>query len=252
MVCVMMKHVVLCAALLSLGACGLIDSHNLSTDYSFDAQHFTSPKWDESQTASTLPSVPCDSSADSSCASAALFPADSGLQSTCDPISMACVAVAEIRLSELVELSKQTSFPKEAIQFGIEAVAIRRVSYWVASNTFNFPTPKIEIYVAPQAAKDERDDKARLLGVIGPLSAKSSSCSDPVDTRDEALTGGARECDMTLDSAGEAALGDFAKNFGTPFQVMAHAVVIAKGGDPVPSGNIDFYIRPTIGLSILK
>ena len=42
-----------------------------------------------------------------------------------------------------------------------------------------------------------------------------------------------------------------AENFKTPFQVIAHAVIIARPGDPIPSGSIGFAVRPTVGLKIL-
>jgi hypothetical protein len=249
---IMKKGFIFGAVLSVVGGCGLIDSHRFSGEYSFDPQHFTSPKWADENPSSTVPSVPCNASTEGLCDFASLFPAGSGLQAACDMSSNLCAAVAEIRLSEMVNLSKQTSFPKEAVQFGIDAVAIRRVKYWVTSNTFNFSTPRLEIYVAPQAAQDEHDQRARLLGVIGPLSAGSSSCSDPIDKNGEPLAEGARVCDMPLESAGEAALADFAKHYGTPFQFIAHATITAKAGDPVPSGSVDFFLRPTVGLSIFE
>src|SRR4051812_40440481 len=98
----MKKYVVLSAVLSVLGGCGLVDSRNLSTDYSFDAQHFTSPTWGDDQSPATVPSVPCNL-----CAAGAF--GDSGLQAICETTSNSCIAMAEIRLSETVDLSKQTS-----------------------------------------------------------------------------------------------------------------------------------------------
>lgn len=241
------------AVLLAAG-CNLIDTRGLALEYSFDAEHFTSPKFgDDKNPSAAVPNVPCTKGAmpDVCQTATAQLPAGSNLTLTCGDQG-SCVAVAELRKSETVDFSKQMSFPKEAIQYGVDAVEIKRVAYWVMTNTLNVAVPAIDVYVAPQAAKDETDPKAVRLGTVASLPAKSTVCADPKDGKGDPLANGAAVCDVPITDAGKAALAAFAKDYKTPFQVIAHTIVNAKAGDPLPSGSLDFYVRPTVGLSILK
>jgi hypothetical protein len=57
---------------------------------------------------------------------------------------------------------------------------------------------------------------------------------------------------MRLEAAGEARLKDYVKDYKKPFKLIVHTSLTATGGTPIPSGDLDFYIRPTVTLSILK
>jgi hypothetical protein len=250
-----MKGLCFCAVVLPvLGGCNLINANGLSLDYSFDAEHFTSPNLGDAKNPSaTVPSVACSPTVtpDPCAAATSALPMGSNLTFSCGTAG-SCVATAELRLLETVDFSKQMSFPKEAVQYGIDAVDIKRVAYFVMTNTLNVPVPAIDIYVAPHTAKDETDAKAVRLGTVASLPAKSVACADPIDSKGDSLAGSSPVCDVPLTDAGKSALASFAKDYKTPFQVIAHSVVTARAGDPLPTGSIDFYVRPTVGLSILK
>jgi hypothetical protein len=234
-----------------LAGCNLVGSSGLQTDYSFDALSYASPEYGPST--GTVPEVPCTVGGTDVCTAAAttMF-AGQNITMSCDPMLQRCVARAEVRVSQTVDISKQmNTFPAQAIQFGVEVVEVKRVTYWIDRNTLNVATPGIEIYVAPSAARDETDPKAALLATVAPLPATSNACGDAAYDKGDARANGAPVCSAPLPEPGKAALGEFVKAYETPFQVMAHAVIVAKPGDPIPSGGISFSARPTVGLKII-
>lgn len=242
----------------ALAGCSLVDSNGLHIGYSFDPQHFTAKAGDE-QTPYTLPQVACTAGAmpDPCAAAQAALPATSQTTSTTTTVackSGSCGATTEARLIQLIDLTKaNTSLPSEAVQFGVSAVAIDRVAYWVASNTLNVSTPAVDLYVAPMAVRDETDAQAVKLGTVAQLPARSSMCNDPVDPKGDATAMGQKVCDVPLTQAGQAKLADFVRNYkSTPFNIIVRATLETPGGSPVPAGTLDLYVRPSVTLSILK
>lgn len=235
------------------GGCNLVAATGLQTDYSFDALKYVSPQFGDTGSSATMPNVDCTPTADICAESAAGVP-NNNITLVCDPTLKKCVARAELRVSETVDISKQmeTSFPAQAIQFGVQLVEVKRVTYWIEKNTLDVATPFIEIYVAPTAAHDETDPKAALLATVASVPAASYACADPVYTPgDTKAAQGVPVCSAPLTDAGKNALSAFVKDYKTPFQVIAHAVSVAKPGDKVPAGAIGFSARPTVGLKIL-
>ena len=238
----------------ALGGCNLVAATGLQTDYSFDALTYASPKFDDAKSGATVPDVACDTGANDVCAAAAGTLGLTKVTLACDATLKKCVAQAEIRASEPIDLSKQmeTSFPPQAIEFGVDVVEVKRVNYWIDDNQLNVATPQIEIYVAPAAARDEHDAKAALLATVASLPAKSKACADPVYAKGDPKAVGVSVCSAPLPEAGKAALAAFVKDYKTAFQIIAHATIVAKPGDPIPSGSINFSARPTVGLKILN
>jgi hypothetical protein len=245
--------VVVWAAL--VGGCNLVDISTLSVNYAFDAQHYMQ-KFGDASSAPAVPTVACDPTAmgagDPCAAAQARLPAGYNATLACDAKSKQCVASAELRLLYTVDLTKaQTPLPSEVIQYGINSVTLQKVAYWVVMNSLNVTIPPIDLYVAPQAAKDET--MGTRLGTIGMLPAGAKACTDPVDGKGDPDAQGATVCDLPLTSDGTGALQDAIKNYKTaPFQIIAHTKVSAKGGEPLPGGAIDFYVRPTVNIGILK
>jgi hypothetical protein len=235
------------------GGCGLLDSAGLHFAYSFDPQEFKQSLGDETHP-QTLPTVACTpgESPDPCAAAQSQLPTGSGMV-TCDATKKECVASAEVRLPQEIDLrNAMTSLPSEAVQFSVSSVAIDKITYWVTTNTLNVPTPPVDIYVAPDAAKSETDPGAVKLGSVAALPAKSTNCADKQDAKGESGVA-TKVCDLPLTDAGQRALGEFVKNFKTtPFKIIVHAVVTATGGTPVPAGALDLFVRPSVTLSILK
>ncbi len=245
-------RVLLLAAALVTGGCGLIQN-DIGFDYSFDAQEFMK-SLGMGATTSMVPVVACTPGAmpDPCLAVAAQIPATSGNKVSC--VNNQCQATAEFSLPQKIDLRQaKTPVPNEVLNFAIDHVTISKIAYWAMKNTLTITTPPIEIYVAPEAATDEKDAKAVLLGSVASLPANSRACGDTPDAADPAAKMGQTVCDMMLTEPGKTALAEYVKNFKTtPFKIIAHATLTAKGGESVPSGDIDLFVRPTVRFSIIK
>jgi hypothetical protein len=240
-------YAVLIAA--TVGGCNLVDVNTFNIPYSFDAQHFTRTFANSS---STVPNAPCSPSLDPCAAAQANLPPGAQATISCDTGAGSCVATAELRLLYPVDLTKaQTPLPSQAVQLGIDHADLSKIAYWVMANSLNVDTPPIDLFVAPAEARDET--QGTLLGSVATLPAGSAACGDKPDGSGDPAAAGAMVCDLPLQAAGKSQLQQFVKNFKTtPFQIIAHTVVTAHAGDPVPSGTIDFWVRPTVNLNILK
>jgi hypothetical protein len=239
---------------LALGAgCGLVNSNTLSYDYAFDPpQGFMESFGDPSSTA-TVPMVACDPMASPDPCAALVPPSMLGAAKvSCDPPSRMCAAVVDVHLAYPVDLSMQ-SLPAPVVQYGVDKVSIEKIAYWVMDNV-NVEIPPIDFYVAAAAAKDETDASAKLLGTIAKLPAGARACTDAADPDGDpmAKTQMLSVCDVKLSDAGQSALAAFVKDYKTPFQFIAHTKVVAHAGDPLPTGTLSFYVRPTVKFSILK
>jgi hypothetical protein len=232
------------------GGCSLINSGTIGTDYAFDPQQFSATLGDAKS--GTVPAVPCDPTSKTDvCAMA-----QAGLGSTlarlsCDAPTKLCIANVELRLPYPVDLSMQ-SLPPNVVSYGVNNVAIKKIAYWVKTNMVNVPLPPIDLYVAASSAKDESDPSAVKIGSVAGLPAMRSTCVDAADPDGDSAANGAPVCDLTLSATGETALGTFVKNYQTPFQFIAHTAFKVKAGDPVPTGLLDFFVRPTVRFTVLK
>src|SRR4051794_35534695 len=152
-----------CAACLLLAGCNLVNTNTFSVSYAFDPEEYQKSF---GSTMGSFPAIACDpSTADCSQANMAL--AGSSFTAICDGTARQCKASGDLRLSYPVNLSMQSSFPPQAIEFGINFVTIEKLKYWVVNNTLTIDTPAIDLYVGPASAKDET--MATKLGSIAPL-----------------------------------------------------------------------------------
>jgi hypothetical protein len=240
----------LVAAALSAG-CNVVDTSGVHYDYYFDPQEF---KQDLGNTMGTLPTAACKGVTPDPCAAAqSMVPA--GTMVTCDTSANRCTASYELRLPQMINLSQaQTPLPSAVVEFAISRVDIKSIAYWAMQNTLTVDTPKIDLYVASASAKDEHDPSAVLLGTVAPLPAKSTSCADGTDTDSKIATAskGTKACDVQLTTDGQTALGNFAKNYKTPFQIIVHSILTATGGQPIPAGLIDLWVDPVVTFVIVK
>jgi hypothetical protein len=206
---------------------------------------------DMSNTA-TVPSVACDPTAASDQCTGLLQQSMLGAaRLSCDATSRMCAAVVDVRLAYPVDLSMQ-NLPAPVVQYGVDKVSIQKIAYWIMNNQLNVEIPPIDLYVAGAAAKDEGDPSAKLVGTISKLPPRSQ-CTDAADTGgDEPAPAGVSVCDVKLSDTGNSALASFVKDYKTPFQFIAHTKVVAHAGDPLPTGSLSFYVRPTVQFSVLK
>ncbi len=236
---------------LAVGGCGLVNSNTLSYDYAFDAQQFMENLGD-AKTMATVPSMACDPTASPDpCGVLQSQIPTASVHMQCDPTTRTCAAIADVRLPYPVDLSQQ-NLPAPVVQYGVDKVGIDKVAYWIMTNTINVAIPPIDLYVAASAAKDETDPSAKKIGSVSMLPARSAACTDPADPKGDPAANGAAVCDVSLSSDGQTAMAAFVKDYKTPFQFIAHTKIVAHGGDPLPVGSIDFWVRPTVSFSILK
>jgi hypothetical protein len=144
------------------------------------------------------------------------------------------------------------NLPPDVVQFGASKVSIEKIAYWIMNDQVNVAIPPIDLYVASAAAKDETDPSAKLVGTVSMLPAMSAQCMDPADHDKSEPSNGLPVCDISLSDSGQSALAGFVKDYTTPFQLIAHTKVVAHGGDPLPSGQLSFFVRPTVQFSVLK
>jgi hypothetical protein len=242
-----MKAFLVAAAAFGAG-CGIVDTSGVHYDYYFDPQEF---KQDTGTQMGTLPTAACKGITPDPCA-AVMLPMG---MVTCDTAANRCTASYEVKLSQMINLSTaMTPLPSDVVQFGISRVEIKNIAYWAMQNSLSVATPKVDLYVAAASAKDQNDPSAHLLGSIAPLPAHSTSCADPADSDPKIATAskGMKACDVPLTSAGQTALGEFAKNYKTPFQIIVHTTLTASGGEPIPSGLIDLWVDPVVTFVIVK
>jgi hypothetical protein len=239
--------------LLALAAgCGLVNSNALSYDYAFDPQEFMQKLGDDT-VMQTVPMQACDPApaADVCLALQAQLPAGTPAKMQCDPVTRACAAVVDIKLPYPIDLSQQ-NLPAPVVQYGADKVSIGKIAYWIKKDTVNVAIPPIELYVAASAAKELTDPSVKLIGSTAMLPIRASVCADARDDKIDPATNGLQACDVSLKSEGASALAAFVKDYKTPFQFIAHTTIVAHGGDPLPTGTIDFFVRPTVTFSVLK
>jgi hypothetical protein len=240
-----MQRVLTLAAALA-GGCNLVSSNGLHVGYSFDAQHFTENLGGDPQHPMTVPEIAC--APNSSPDPCATQPMPGMPQLSCQ--NGACAATDTLALNQTIDLrNAQTPLPSEAVSFGINSVSIDRVAYFIASNTLDVDTPPIQLYVA----QDTSDPNPVLLGTVAKISAGSSACNDPVDSKGDPMAMGQKVCDVPLTDAGQAELEQFIQKYQKmSFAILVRATLSAAGGSNVPAGALDFYVRPSVTLSILK
>ena len=237
-----------------IAGCGLVNSNTFSYSYDFAPQGFMESFGMPSS--STVPMVTCDptaapGSSSDPCAALQMQIMGSAAKLSCDTTSRMCAAVVDVRLAYPVDLSMQ-SLPAPVVQYGVDHVTIEKIAYWIMNDQVNVDIPPIDLYVASAAAKDENDPSAKLVGTVAKLPAGATQCGDPADKAGDPAANGRPVCDVPLSESGQAALAGFVKNYKTPFQLIAHAKVVAHGGEPLPSGDLSFFVRPTVQFSVLQ
>lgn len=231
-------------AALVLPACLLIDSKSVSITYDLDPQEFSHDFSEDGAPTRSFPSVPCAD--DTACAAIDGLPR--GWSASCDAASSQCVGRYDLRLVMPVNLSQQKGFPTEVASAVVQRVEVRAVRYWAATNTLDFATPPIDVYVGGQSATKETDAGTKRLGTVPTLPAMTrTDCAG-----DSGSVPGTRDsaCALPLTSDGKDALATLAKSYKTPFNVLAVAHLEARGGDPMPDGRIDLYVQPSLAFVV--
>ena len=226
--------------LLASGGCLLVNNNQVQITYDVPPQEFTTP--DYGSATGTVPAIDCTQS-DAICTQ---LQAPQGTMASCDHSINKCVLTGDVRLVQTINLSTEKDFPSDvANSSAIQAVTINAVYFWTPTNTLTFATPPIDVYVGSQTVQTETDAGATQLGTLPPLPAMTITCHDQGDAQ-----GHAASCTLPLTDAGKAALGMFAKDYKTPFNVLVVAHLHFAPGDPLPGGKLDMWVMPEVAFGI--
>jgi hypothetical protein len=229
------------ALALFVGGCINFTSNAVSVNYDLEPQEYLR---DFGAGMGTLPVIDCSVGGDMVCAQAMAPP---GAVVTCDMTSKQCVARYDLLLMQTVNLSQQKGFPSSvANSSAVKGVTVGAVHYWIPSNTLNFPTPTMDVWVGSQSVQKETDPGALKLGTVPSLPAgQVTACRSGSPGKQDSY------CDMPILPDGQAGLAMLAKDYKVPFNVLVVSHVAVKGGDPVPSGKLDLYLQPAVAFEVI-
>jgi hypothetical protein len=245
------RLVVLAAALALLGAagigaCGLFGDDLLSWDFALPEKQFTIDTQNFvpapiSSAGVTLPSIACPQV---DCCTGLTTDECATFGFGCE--AGACVAVPTVELSNAVNLSQEAPELQQVAANvpSFAHVTLKRLYLAEYTNTLNYDTPEIELYLGPEAATSVDDvDQAgqplcQKLGTLPPIT-KGTSCG-----------AGCTGIDVALTPNGAQVFETFVKNFRQTFKLFARATMQVEGGDDIPTGQFTGTITGTITGSI--
>jgi len=209
------------ALVASLAGCGAIS--NLGTlTFDLPAQSFsfdTSNSMMWKAPPASFPSITCGPGG--MVADCCQAPAD------CNATPLACVGAVcvldfPIDASQTINLKMQVPSLSSLSGQTLATISISQVTYTIAS-TMNVALPEVDVFIAPSDVTkvSGTDPNVKKFGTI------------PTTPANMTTTG-----NMTLDPNGGAVFSQYASAFSTPFNFIAHATMIVKPGDPIPSGAV--------------
>jgi hypothetical protein len=236
----MQRPILLLVAPLAAGGC-IFAGNSISVPYDLPPQEFAQ---DFGSQMGTLDHVSCAMGGDAACA---LVPVPMGFVATCDATAVECKLTDDVRLVQNIDLSQQKDFPSQvAMSSAVKGVTVGAVHYWTPSNTLDIPTPPIDVYVGSQSVQKETDQGAAKLGTVPSLPAgQVTNCRNGTPGHQDAY------CDMPIDPVGQAALGNLAKDYATPFNVVVVTHLVVHGADPIPAGKLDLFVQPTVAFEVI-
>jgi hypothetical protein len=234
------------AALAAGGACNLFGSDLLSWDFALPEKEFTLntdnyvPAEIKQLQPATMPTIACPGI---DCCTGMTADECSTFGFSCQ--AGACVAVPSVELSNAVNLAQEVPQLQQVASNipSFAHVTLKRLNLARYSNTLNYDTPEIEIYLCPEAATSIEDlDQSgaalcRQLGTLPPI-AKGTSC-------DQSCT-----AEVALTADGAQVFETFVKNFRQTFKFFVRATSQFEPGDPVPSGQFTATITGTVTASM--
>jgi hypothetical protein len=213
---------VLAAAALGAG-CGLIDldSFNRLT-FQMPTRSFSistqDPRWKAAPQA--FATVPV------SCATAQDCCAPLGGAVSCSQFPLKCDA-GVCAMEFVVEIPKTINLAQEVPELTklrgsvLSEILLETLEY-TASSTLNVILPAVDVYIAPANVNSVvGNPAARKIATI-PMTASGAQVSETINISGE----------------GQQAFSAFAKDFQTPFNIIATTTVLVRSGSPPPSGGV--------------
>jgi len=235
------------AAALSGGlACDLFGEDLLSWDFELPAKEFTLdtdnfvPAPIKQLQPATMPTIACPTV--DCCAGMTAAECDTfGFSCQTD----ACVAVPTVELSNAINLAQEVP-ELQQVAANIPSfahVTLKSLSLSKYSNTLNYDTPEIELFLGPEAAASVDDvDQAgqplcKKLGTVPPIT-KGTSCNANCTVQ------------VALTADGAQVFETFVKNFRQTFKIFARTTMQFEPGDPIPAGQFTGTVTGTVTASM--
>jgi hypothetical protein len=226
------SSVALAGALAGLIGCGLIsDIASLtfqlpSKSFSFDTSN---PMWKAPP--GTFPAVSCGAGqpVTDCCHPPAPAPTPDCNATPLDCVAGVCVLEFPITVTQKIDLRNEVPSLSSLSGQSLADITISRVQYTI-DNTLNVELPPIDIYVAAQDVT-----------TVGAGSSAQKFVTVPATPANTTQSG-----NVVPDSGGQAAFSQYARSFATPFNFIAHAVMVVAPGSPVPAGGVNVTITGTV------
>ncbi len=171
----------------------------------------------------TIPKIPCTK--DATCNAAGLKCGGGSFQCALKCQNKSCAFVAAVEQSTKVDLSQQIK--SQNLASGISKVTFEYMLYTVAENSFNFDTPKLQLYIGPGPAKSSKENGVVSFATMPTIARKTTSKNQK----------------MNVTEGGKGALQSAIYNYKDPFAFIGGASLTFKEGDQVPSGKLVLRIR---------
>jgi hypothetical protein len=193
--------------------------------YGFDASQFNLPP-------GTLPSVPCTDSG--SCCTVATAAGIDCASVVCDAPSGTCAVTVTVESPpQVIDLKAQVSQLGGLQSQSFADVTVSQIIYTVDPNTLNVALPPVDLFLANNGATSTADPSAQKFGTVPATPAMTTVVGQQV----------------TLDGAGQQAFVNYAKNFGTPFEVIARTTIVVPGGTPLPTGALTISVTGRVSIT---
>jgi hypothetical protein len=216
---------VFCGGVAALIGCGLIISDIATLTFQLPSKSFSfdtsSSMWKAPP--GTFPAVPCGAGqlVTDCCQPPAPAPAP---DCTATPLvceNSVCVLEFPVTVTQKIDLKMEVPALASSNGQSLASVSITQIQYTIAS-TLNVDLPPIQIFIAPESATTADDPNAKLFGTIPSTPAMTT-----------------RMGDVAIDPGGQAVFTQYAMQFGTPFNLIAHTTMVVAPGSPVPAGKVD-------------
>jgi hypothetical protein len=217
------------------------DIFDVTVDLSSEAYHT-----DFGCTNGNIPSVACDPSAPTVCATgqtvdtdataATGVPANVSVTPGCDASSDLCFAQVMARVVYPVNVLQDDNFTTKVAQRTISLVRLADLAYTVPIDTLTFAVPAVDIYVGPAGTMSETDPGVVSVGSTAPIPAATPVTSP-----------------LHLTIADGSPARTLIERSVQAEQTFVFVVTLAPriaAGDPIPAGAIEVDLFPQIQLGL--
>lgn len=179
--------------------------------------------------ASTIPAINCTK--DANCA--ALKCGGSGYSCATKCLNKKCGIVAIFEQGTTIDLSQKITNSTTATI--LSKVTLDKVSYDATVNSLNFNTPKLNMYIGPNSAKNTSSSGVAHFAEMPVIPAKQTPKED-----------------MNVTAQGKTALEQRVLDYKNPFKMFGKASLTFTSGSPIPQGKLRLGVKAYFMIDPLK